>query len=402
MLVTGACALSSTAVLADSLGPVTVPSALPTISTSIAPTALPTLLATPLPTVQPTIVPSINPTPVPTLQAVTATPAPAPVGRPVAVGTAPPATVSPRAVGTPVAAPGLGPLPELGERLLDTPLGPAPPVAGLALLALSAALALRRRLRQLQRDRDLDTAKVGFLKVASHELRTPLTVIRGYVAMAGDGSLGDLPGRMRSVLPTLEGEVVQLERLVEQMLMAARLDENLLALERSHVDLREVVESALAALPEAPRHRVVLETGSAPVPVHGDPQRLGDVLANLVDNAIKYSPEGGEVTVRVDRRRGRATLAVTDCGLGIGPRDVPLLFTRFGRIVTPENSHIFGSGLGLYLVRELVRLHGGQVRATSVLGRGSTFSVELPLNVPAWARLLPARRPAPRATEAAG
>jgi signal transduction histidine kinase len=136
--------------------------------------------------------------------------------------------------------------------------------------------------------------------------------------------------------------------------------------------------------------------------VRGDAARLGDVLMSLVDNAIKYSPAGGEVVVRVERRWGQARLSVSDSGVGIGAADVPFLFTRFGRIVTPENSHIFGSGLGLYLVRELVRLHGGQVRARSKVGRGSTFSVELPLRVPLWRRLLPVRRPVRPASEAAG
>jgi len=281
-------------------------------------------------------------------------------------------------------------------------VGPVPPIAGLVLLALSAALALRRRLRQVARDRVVESAKVGFLKVASHELRTPLTVIAGYVAMAADGTLGPLPERMRDVLPTLDGEVRQLERLVEQMLMAARVDEQLLVLERQVLDLREVAEDCLATLPDAPSHRVVLEIDSVPIPVRGDRARLCDVLASLIDNAVKYSPAGGEVLVRVERRGGQARLSVQDSGVGIGPHDVPFLFTRFGRIVTPENSHIFGSGLGLYLVRELVRLHGGQVRVTSKVGRGSTFSVELPLRVPLWRRLLPVRRPARPASQAAG
>jgi len=167
-------------------------------------------------------------------------------------------------------------------------------------------------------------------------------------------------------------------------------------------DLREVAENCLANLPDAPSHRVVLETDSVPIPVRGDRARLCDVLASLIDNAVKYSPAGGEVLVRVERRWGQARLSVQDSGVGIGAHDVPFLFTRFGRIVTPENSHIFGSGLGLYLVRELVRLHGGQVRVTSKVGRGSTFSVELPLRVPLWRRLLPVRRPARPASQAAG
>ena len=106
---------------------------------------------------------------------------------------------------------------------------------------------------------------------------------------------------------------------------------------------------------------------------------MGTVLANLLSNAIKYSPGGGQVTCRVAREKYVGTITVSDKGVGIPPDRFDRLFTRFGRIVTPETSHIPGTGLGLYLSRELARLHGGDITATSVLGKGSSFVLAVPL-----------------------
>ena len=384
-----------------SVPPVPVPSvSVPVLLPTSVPSAAPTAAATAPPVTVPTPLAPPNPL---------STPAPAPIG---GAGAAPSAGPSaPLLIAgqpTPAAPPTAGssgggrqesktsadgpagPSTYIAEAF-DTPLGAAPPVAGILLLLLSVALAIRRHVRQADRDRRLEAAKVQFLKVASHELRTPLTVIRGYVSMAADGSLGALPEGMRTALPSIESEVNQLERLVEQMLLAARLDEQVLFLDRRRVDLRDVVRACLSGLPDptpgTPRHRLVVETGPRPVPVDVDPNRVADVLGNLVDNAFKYSPDGGRVLVRVDSAGARARLIVADDGLGIADRDMETLFTRFGRIVNAENSHIFGSGLGLYLARELARMHGGDIKAASTAGRGSIFTVTLPLAVSPLARL---------------
>ena len=134
-----------------------------------------------------------------------------------------------------------------------------------------------------------------------------------------------------------------------------------------------------------------------------DPERLGLVLKNLLDNAVKFSPAGGEVKVSVARRGRRAEVSVEDHGLGIARENLPGIFQRFGRIVTPENSAIPGSGLGLFLARELIRMHRGDIRVSSEVGRGSVFAVSLPLAEPIWNRLrrgaaAQTRAPVPRTT----
>jgi signal transduction histidine kinase len=129
-----------------------------------------------------------------------------------------------------------------------------------------------------------------------------------------------------------------------------------------------------------PGQHIVVHGDAAPLIVHADATRLATAITNLLDNALKYSPHGGDVDCTVSTEQGRAIVAVRDRGLGISAADMARLFTRFGRIVTAENSHILGTGLGLYLARELVRMQGGDITATSTPGEGSTFTLWLPLS----------------------
>jgi signal transduction histidine kinase len=140
---------------------------------------------------------------------------------------------------------------------------------------------------------------------------------------------------------------------------------------------RETVD--IAGLIAPPGISLFLERSPQPIRVDGDPDRLATIIANLVDNAIKYSPNGGTVHCRTGVKDGRAYVEVRDHGLGIAERDLPILFSRFGRIVTPENSHISGTGLGLYLSRDLAQMHGGDITVCSELGQGSTLTLWVPL-----------------------
>jgi signal transduction histidine kinase len=128
-------------------------------------------------------------------------------------------------------------------------------------------------------------------------------------------------------------------------------------------------------------HRLELELPREPVEVEADPERLATIVTNLVDNAVKYSPAGGEVRIKLGCADGTALVQVRDEGIGIGADDQAKLFTRFGRVVTPDSQDIAGTGLGLYLSRELARLHGGDITVDSAPGRGSTFTLSLPVRV---------------------
>lgn len=254
-------------------------------------------------------------------------------------------------------------------------------VCHLAGLAIANARLLREQERVAARAHSLEIAKSRFLNLAAHEMRGPLTVIRGYADMLGDGSLGPLTPRMEGALAALRSKADEMSRLVTMMMETARLEEGRLELRASPVDLREVTRDVLRVVGPlvGEAHQLQSVECDEPLVVDGDADRLSTVVANLVDNACKYSPPGTAVEVRCGRHEGRATVSVTDRGIGLSEEDMGVLFTRFGRVVSAETSHIGGTGLGLWLAREIARMHGGDIEVRSARGRGSTFTLALPL-----------------------
>ena len=241
------------------------------------------------------------------------------------------------------------------------------------------ATRLRERTEHLE---ELERAKSEFLSLASHELRGPATTLRGYLSMLEDGTLGPLPKGLREVLPVLQAKASQIDVLASEMIEAARLEDQGMRLHREPVDMRQLlarlVENVQAT---APHHRLVIHDRSpSPVVVSGDRLRLEIVVNNLLDNAVKYSPGGGEVYCDLSSIKDMMLLAVRDTGIGIAAEDMPRLFVRFNRLATEIMPDVPGTGLGLYLARELARLHGGDIVAVSELGEGSEFTLTLPLD----------------------
>ncbi len=248
-----------------------------------------------------------------------------------------------------------------------------------ALAALRAREAASLR-QQAEQSIELERLKTDFLKLASHELRGPLGVVRGYLSMMEDGTLAPVGPCVEPVLPLLRAKVDEMNQLINEMLDTARLEDSALQLRLTRVDLREVVQEAVRTLaPLAEGHHRFVTEASGPVVVVADRSRLSMIVTNLVHNAMKYSPGGGDVVIACEAAGARAWLSVSDRGLGIAPDHLDRLFTRFGRIVTPETAGISGTGLGLYLARDLARRHGGDVEVVSEPGRGSTFTLTLPL-----------------------
>ena len=224
---------------------------------------------------------------------------------------------------------------------------------------------------------ELERTKTEFLNLASHELRGPLAVVRGYNSMFQDGSIraNDVP----KVARLIEAKLAQVDLLVEQMLETARLEYGDLLLQVTAFDVAALARDQVETFrPLAANHTLVVDAPAEPVMVEADRSRVGTVIANLVDNAIKYSPSGGEVRCTVRRRDGRAVVELTDQGIGIAPEHMERLFTRFGRLPTEENVSIAGTGLGLFLCREIAVRHGGELSARSDSGHGSRFTLTLP------------------------
>ena len=236
---------------------------------------------------------------------------------------------------------------------------------------------LREKADQLA---SLEHAKSEFLRLASHELRAPAAMLGGYLSLIEDESLGAIPERLRPVLPLLRAKAAQINLLANEMVEAARLEDGRLELKRKRVDLRELLLRSLKAAESTatPMHRLRFDDRIGhELWVLGDPMRLEIVIGNLLDNAIKYSPQGGEVLAHLSVSDGLAMLSVRDEGIGIAAEDMSRLFVRFSRLA--PYGDVPGTGLGLYLVRELARLHGGDIVAVSTPGKGSEFTLSLPL-----------------------
>jgi PAS domain S-box-containing protein len=224
-------------------------------------------------------------------------------------------------------------------------------------------------------------AKDEFLAVLSHELRTPLNAILGWSRMLRFGALDR--GTVERAIETIERNAHQQTQLIDDLLDVSRIVSGKLDIERRRVDLRTVVEAAVASVrapAEAKDLRLETVLDPAPDAVSGDPVRLQQVLWNLLSNAIKFTPAGGRVQIALERREGWAEIRVSDTGPGIAPAVLPYIFERFRQGEGGTTREYGGLGLGLAIVRHLVELHGGGVRAESEgEGRGSTFTVRLPL-----------------------
>jgi signal transduction histidine kinase len=259
-------------------------------------------------------------------------------------------------------------------------------IAMMPLLAILTRLAatnvLRRRdeERNAQQARALERAKSDFLRLASHELRGPVAILRGYLSMLEDGSLGALTPGIERVVPVLIATATGMNRTVDQMLDVARLEDSRLQLNFARADLAACVREAASTVRvlHADSHPVVVRADT-PVHLDFDQIRIATVVGNLVSNAVKYSPAGSRIAVNLEAGEHEATVAVADRGIGIKPDDLPRLFTRFGRINDPRSRGVPGTGLGLYLSRELARLHGGDITVVSEPGQGSTFTLRLPV-----------------------
>jgi two-component system phosphate regulon sensor histidine kinase PhoR len=234
-------------------------------------------------------------------------------------------------------------------------------------------------MRDISEVRALEQLKSDFVATVSHELRTPLTSIYGFAEtlLREDASFGEED--RASFVRYIASESERLNRLVESLLSAARLETGAVGLQLSPVDVAAVARDVAAwAGARSEQHKLALVLPPGGALAEADADRVRQVLINLIDNAIKYSPDGGKVTVRVRKRRRVVELRVSDEGIGISERDQRNLFQKFFRVDAAMSRGIRGIGLGLYLVRGFVTAMGGRIWVESEHGKGSTFVVELP------------------------
>ncbi|HEY4485937.1 MAG TPA: phosphate regulon sensor histidine kinase PhoR, partial [Nitrospiria bacterium] len=226
----------------------------------------------------------------------------------------------------------------------------------------------------------LERVRKDFVANVSHELRTPLTSIKGYVEALMDGAKDD-PMKNAEFLGIIQRHAEQLNATITDLLQLSTIESGRYEWRREAVSIPDLIESAARVIrPMAAKKRQTLEVRCAePAPkIMADADRLIEALTNLMDNAVKYTPEGGRITVEAAAADGGAAIHVSDTGIGIPAREIPRLFERFYRVDRARSRDLGGTGLGLSIVKHIVEAHGGKVTVESEAGKGSRFTVTLP------------------------
>jgi|GEM_PF-3256517 len=236
--------------------------------------------------------------------------------------------------------------------------------------------------RAIQAERELDRAKDEFVSLASHQLRTPVTGIKAILSSLASGDFGPLEPRQAyfvdKALSSSEHELA----VIEELLDVAKADAGRLMLHAGAVDLVQLVDDVVAEQRhtiEAKHLTVKLQQPDKPIALSADREKLHMAIGNLIDNARKYTPESGIITIKTHVKRKIAHVEISDTGIGIDPGDLDRIFDRFGRAATAPESHIDGTGLGLYLAHHIAELHRGTIEVTSRRGHGSRFTMTLPI-----------------------
>ena len=236
--------------------------------------------------------------------------------------------------------------------------------------------------RDVSREREIDRMKEDIISLVSHELRTPITSIKAYTETLLCAP--NMPEQSRRrFLAVIDEESNRLTNLVEGLLELSRIESGAVKIVRKPVDIAAVVNqvsSALQPLADKKHIRLSTDIGRELPKLKGDEGKIRSVVTNLVSNAIKFTPEGGRVSVCVQHGTGELIMRVSDTGMGIPEKELPKIFGRFYRVYRPD-TQIQGTGLGLAIVKKIVMMHDGRIEVESEVGKGTTFTVFLPLKV---------------------
>jgi signal transduction histidine kinase len=225
----------------------------------------------------------------------------------------------------------------------------------------------------------LDRLKDELVQNVSHELRTPLTFVKGYIELLLDGEMGQINEQQRESLAIVADKTNAIARLVSDILFLQQIEHQ--SLQLSDLNLVEVVRRALQSnQPPATAAGITLQAMAPPhlPPVRADRDRVNQVLDNLIGNAIKFSPNGGSITVQLEEANDMVQVSVSDTGIGIPPDQTERIFERFYQVDGSATRQFGGAGLGLAIVKRIVEAHGGHIWAKSQVDHGSTFLFTLP------------------------
>ena len=241
-------------------------------------------------------------------------------------------------------------------------------------------------IHNLTREENLKKIQADFITIAAHQLRTPLSGLSWIIESLLDTKLGSLNDTQKDLLQKAKQAILQSIETVEDLLNAAQIEEGKFGFQFVRTDIQKLIEDVLQKLqPSAQKDNIKLIFYRPQPPVKPfimDPIRIKLVLEILVDNAIKYNVKNGEVRIRLRRLEDKPFLAVSveDTGIGIAPKEMSKVFTKFFRSPRVVKKETTGTGLGLYLAKNIIQRHGGKIWVKSELNRGSTFTFTLPLD----------------------
>lgn len=244
-------------------------------------------------------------------------------------------------------------------------------------IASQAAIAIRNA-ELLRREQQAIAERDEFLSLTTHEIKNPLTSIRGYLELAEGAIAEGKPEEAIESLQVVRTESLKIQRFAEDLLEVSRIGGGRFTIHPEETDLAEITSRVVQRYADTSEQQVLLTLEQRLPMVECDPVRIGQAIENLVSNAVKYSPDSGRIEVALSSRGDGVILTVRDEGIGIPESKIPLIFERFYR-VEEAGKTVKGTGLGLFITREIIRMHGGTIRVESAAGEGSTFLVELPI-----------------------
>jgi PAS domain S-box-containing protein len=239
-------------------------------------------------------------------------------------------------------------------------------------------------LREQQRDLErLSASKDEFISLASHQLRTPATAIKQLIGLLLEGFKGEIDPEQREILLKAYDSNERQIAIVNSLLRVAQIDAGKVTLHKTPVDIEKMLQDVVSEQIDTIKNReqtITIEADKNLPHIFIDPEHFRMGLENLVDNASKYTPEGGELSIMVNQQGSEMTIAFHDTGVGIAEQDLEKLFTKFSRIPNELSQKVGGSGLGLYWVYKIIELHAGSLEVDSQLHKGTTFTIRVPLD----------------------
>lgn len=233
--------------------------------------------------------------------------------------------------------------------------------------------------RNITKEFEVDKIKSEFVSTVSHELRTPLASILGFTELIMTRELK--PDRQKKYLSTIHNEAGRLTALINDFLDIQRMESGKQGYEKKQIELLPIIKKVIELQQvHSDKHNIVLEMLDGCDSVVGDAEKLEQAMTNLVHNAIKYSPEGGEIRIIIYEKDGFVTIEIQDEGLGIPPEAIDKVFEKFYRVDNSDRRSIGGTGLGLAIVKEIIQFHDGEIDVKSQYGEGSTFTISLPVS----------------------